>query len=82
MTAKTPITFSIPGNSSQYVSLRDYLSVECHMKETTDVQPNFMGDKPPRKRHHQDSIQSSAPKKSRERLMVRGMKTLLMMSMM
>ena len=62
--SKTPITFSIPGISSQYVSLRvSYLFVECHMEETTDVQCNLMGDEPPRKRCCQDSIQSSAPKK-------------------
>ena len=29
-----PVNFTIPGNSSQYVSLRDfYLFVECHIKE-------------------------------------------------
>ena len=32
--SKSPVTFTIPGNSSQYVSLRDlYLFVECHIKE-------------------------------------------------
>ena len=30
-----PITFKIPGNTSQYVSLRDsYLYVKCHLEET------------------------------------------------
>ena len=33
--SKTDVTFTIPGNSSQYVSLRDtYLMVLCHMEET------------------------------------------------
>ena len=33
--SKSPITFTIPGNSSQYVSLRDsYLVVQCHVQET------------------------------------------------
>ena len=33
--SKTPITFLIPGNSSQYVSLRDsMIYVECHVEET------------------------------------------------
>ena len=62
--SKTPIKFSIPADSNQYVSLKDsYLFVNCHMEETTDVQCNFMADEPPWKRHCQDGIQSSAPKK-------------------
>ena len=33
--SKSPVTFTIPGNSSQYVSLRDsYLLVQCHTEET------------------------------------------------
>ena len=33
--SKSPITFTIPGNSTSYVSLRDlYLFVQCHMEET------------------------------------------------
>ena len=32
--SKSPVNFTIPGNSSQYVSLRDlYLFVECHIEE-------------------------------------------------
>ena len=33
--SKTPITFLIPGNTAQYVSLRDsLLYIECHIEET------------------------------------------------
>ena len=33
--SKSPVTFTIPGNSSQYVSLRDsYFLIQCHIEET------------------------------------------------
>ena len=33
----TPITFTIPGNTTPYVSLRDsYLFVQCHVEETDE----------------------------------------------
>lgn len=33
--SKSPITFIIPGNTNQYVSLRDsYFIIECHLEET------------------------------------------------
>ena len=35
--SKSPITFTIPGNTTLYVSLRDsYLFVQCHMEETDE----------------------------------------------
>ena len=33
--SKSPITFTIPGNTMPYISLRDsYLFVQCHVEET------------------------------------------------
>ena len=33
--SNTPINFTIPGNSSQYVSLREcYMFVQCHVEQT------------------------------------------------
>ena len=33
--SNTPIDFTIPGNSSQYISLREsYMFVQCHVEET------------------------------------------------
>ena len=33
--SNTPINFTIPGNSSQYISLREsYMFVQCHIEET------------------------------------------------
>ena len=33
--SNTPINFTIPGNSSQYISLcESYMFVQCHMEET------------------------------------------------
>ena len=35
--SKSPITFTIPGNTTPYVSLRDsYLFVQCHVEETDE----------------------------------------------
>ena len=35
--SKSPITFTIPGNTTSYVSLRDsYLFVQCHVEETDE----------------------------------------------
>ena len=35
--SKSPITFTIPGNTTPHVSLRDsYLSVQCHVEETDE----------------------------------------------
>ena len=35
--SKSPITFTIPGNTTPYVSLRDsYLFVQCHAEETDE----------------------------------------------
>ena len=35
--SKSPITFTIPGNTTPYVSLRDsYLFVQCHMEGTDE----------------------------------------------
>ncbi len=42
--SKSPITFSIPGNSSQYVSLRDsYLYIECHIEDAVPATPRTQG---------------------------------------
>ena len=33
--SNTPINFTIPGNSSQYISLREsYMFVQCHVEQT------------------------------------------------
>ena len=35
--SKSPVTFTIPGNTTPYVSLRDsYLFVQCHVEETDE----------------------------------------------
>ena len=35
--SKSPITFTIPGNTTPHVSLRDsYLFVQCHVEETDE----------------------------------------------
>ena len=35
----TPINFTIPGNSSQYISLREsYMFVQCHVEQTDQFQ--------------------------------------------
>ena len=35
--SKSPVTFTIPGNTTPYLSLRDsYLFVQCHVEETDE----------------------------------------------
>ena len=35
--SKSPVTFTIPGNTTPYVLLRDsYLFVQCHVEETDE----------------------------------------------
>ena len=46
--SKSPVNFTIPGNSSQYISLRDlYSFVECHIEEfNAEGTPLMMSDQP------------------------------------
>ena len=47
--SKSPVTFTIPGNTTPYVSLRDsYLFVQCHVEETDEY-----GNHPPLTLHMQ-----------------------------
>ena len=69
--SKTPVNFLIPGNTAQYVSLRDsLLYVECHVEET-DRFGNVVSDqdkaKSRRKRHMRELKRSKKIKRRKKR---------------
>ena len=74
------MNFTIPGNSSQYVSLRDsYLSVECHL-EKTDAMGNktfMMMDQPQlsRKRTAEEASSPTKPEKNRKKRIPNGQRS-------
>ena len=78
--SKSPVNFTIPGNSSQYVSLRDsYLFVECHM-EKTDALGNrtfIMIDQPQpsRKRTAEEAFGPTTPEKNRKKRIANGQRS-------
>ena len=78
--SKSPVNFTIPGNSSQYVSLRDsYLFVECHL-EKTDAMGNklfMMMDQPQpsRKRSAEEALGPTKPEKNRKKRIPNGQRS-------
>ena len=67
--SKSPVNFTIPGNSSQYMSLRDsYLFIECHL-ERTDAMGNktfVMMDQPQPSSTVEEAFCPTKPEKNRK----------------
>ena len=67
--SKSPVNFTIPGNSSQYVSLRDsYLFVECHIEKFNATgTPLMMKDQPQSSQKRTAKEAFGTPEKPRKR---------------